>query len=449
MKTHTEPERTTAPAAEAAPPAPVPQGLRLAPPPFQLKASGTATASPAPRPEPGRYFHAHFPIQRQEAPAEAAIGLDPETEAMLAALTGPDLTPPAFEVIAATTQAQNSAGELTDRIAQLWRRQRIQVDAAARMVAEGDPRRGAPHATQSNSALDPEALQPQWVVYIGAWNYRGRSSDLEDVRQHLRRGSPIQQALRGSYDRVINVVNPTADQMGTQIFDAILALHAASSEGQVAELTVYFEGHGGADGIAGVDWSDLTFEDMRTYARLARDFDIHMTYILDTCNIGSMVNFAQAEETSDLAAQLEGQGAAADPALQQHLESIRTLGQQTFLIGRAINLIYSWRGSLGDSRQHDRIRSCYQIITEALQQLRTHLQSDEVYLSGEAIDHIETLIEPLQAVIDGLGDRPRNRGEMNRLRRRIAPLVDFLNDSVNQSLRFLRRRIQAADQPPA
>ncbi|MEM7371807.1 MAG: hypothetical protein AAF587_24540 [Bacteroidota bacterium] len=388
-------------------------------------------------------IHAHIPLQRQAVTEEEEedIQLDSETESMLDEVVGESVTPPSFEVIAATTQAENSTGELTERITQLWRRKKMRVDDAARHIANSDPKRGDPHAMHSGEAVESDLVTKRWAIYLGAWNYKGSSSDLPDIRDHLQKGSPFRKALDGSYDKVIIVKNPTADQMNSGVMNAIIDFFPQLQQGNVGELTVYFEGHGGAEGITGVDWSNMSFEDMRSLGQLARDFDIHLTYILDTCNIGSLVNYAQGEQLGDLDEQISERTGPEQDMLEQNRKSIRDIGRATYGIGRGINLMYWWRKELKNPDERARIDSYFDILKTSATNLQTHLNSGAAWLTGEAIDHIESLMEPLQKQINAADGKRINRRILNRLRKKMNPLVDFLNDAIQDSLFSLRERM--------
>lgn len=384
--------------------------------------------------------HSHIPIQRQKSNELEEEESDSEAPDLLEEVDIDTVSPPSYEVIAATTQVENSQGELTERVTNLWRRKKMRVDDAARHVANNDPQKGDPYAMHSGEAVDEDQVGARWAIYLGAWNYRG-GTDLTDIRDHLKKGSPFRKALDGSYDNVVIVRNPTADQMNTRIMDTIIDLFPKLQQGNIGELTVYFEGHGGAEGLAGVDWANLTFEDMQSLGRFARDFGIHLTYILDTCNIGSLVNYAQGEQVGDLSDQISELSGPEQKTLEEHRASIKDVGTASYGIGRAINLIYWWRKELRNPDERGRIDSYFEILKTSVNNLRTHIHSNAAWLSGEAIDHIDSLLAPLQEQIDKADGRRISRRIMNRLRKPAAPLIDFLNDTIQDSLEFLRERV--------
>ena len=189
-----------------------------------------------------------FVIQKLDSEDETEEATLPEDiTTLLDEIAPPPPDVPTFEAIGVDV-GFNSAGELTERITRLWQRQRLSVGEAARRVAEEDER-----ITSSEEDSERPNYDFQWAIYFGAADYTVSWGDLSDVAEHLRRGSPFRSALEGSYDRVINVANPTGAEIEARIRETLAEMNLHALEiGGIGELLVYYEGHGGAGGGASV-----------------------------------------------------------------------------------------------------------------------------------------------------------------------------------------------------
>ena len=263
-------------------------------------------------------------LSRQEtededvAPASEVPRLDPALEAMLTDLF-PETQAESFEVISGSTGAQSTSGELTASALRLWRREHIPLDEAYRRSADRSlGPRAQPIAPTRGGTEGSATPTTRWGLLLGAWDYQnvmGRSDDrvqipgsppdrpsgnLNDIRRMLRDGSPFSRAAAASYDNHRQIENPTANQMSSAVLEATYQLAAGLAPGQTGHLTVNFQGHGGGGAIEGVDGQVLTRTDLRFLATHAAENGVHITYVLDTCNAGSVALLATNEQMVDV-----------------------------------------------------------------------------------------------------------------------------------------------------
>jgi hypothetical protein len=362
--------------------------------------------------------------------------LDAELDALLDQIFGQAPEIPAFEAITSTTAGEYSRGELESEIERLWRRERISFTQAARQTAQNNtPRRRGPRATQSAELQPSVPYAKRWAVNLFAADYQGRS-DLPDVSDLMRRGSPFQRSLAAEFTRVIPVRNPTASEMQSQIFDAIHDLWLSLEENQIGELVITFSGHGGNGSISGVDWEELSPQDLSNMAEMARDFNIHVIYVLDTCRAGILAGFAQAAAVSDLQERSENLSESQQASIQVQINGIKGLGRFGAQIsGYAIRV-----GDAARDNSRHRTTENYLTLFNSLSELfdkvsdfGEHIQQDNPFLEG--ISNLATLREQqsdlLLAIIVAYNG---NRSSVNQALRSTAVLLDELNDSINRAI---------------
>ena len=378
-------------------------------------------------------------IAESDAEAEASAEpdvLDEELDRILeeAGFSADAPQAPTFEAITSTTAGEFSRGELESEIQRLWRREHLTFTEAARTAAQentiGD--RG-PRAAQSPDMPAAVPYGQRWSVNLFAADYQ-QWSDLPDIARLMRQGSPFNRALAEEFDNVIPVRNPTTSQMGDAIFNAILGLSAAMNEGELGELIVTFSGHGGNGAISGVDGESLEVSDLRSYARVAQDFNIHMVYILDTCRAGILANFAQAEAMGEIAEGIDDLPEGQQQGAQQSFDVMRTMG-------RHIAQISGFSIFVGDTQRafrRQRTTANFQALFERLTQLGERVVRSQQFLDSDAaagIPNLEQLREQhmdlrwaLIAAMDG------NRGAGNRALRASAVLLDSMGDALNNMI---------------
>ncbi len=106
--------------------------------------------------------------------------------------------------------------------------------------------------------------------------------------------------MAAEFSKVIQVDDPTANEMKSQIWDTIWSLSGNLTSLQIGELVVFFTGHGRPTGIMGVDNEVVTQEELRDLAHFGEDWGVHLVYILDTCRAGNLVGLGQEEALGDV-----------------------------------------------------------------------------------------------------------------------------------------------------
>jgi len=205
---------------------------------------------------------------------------------------------PTYEVITGTTAAENSRSEMSFRAEPRWRQRTVEFDEGVRRDAQRRHRRDEPHPTQSPAAPEQQrlAMTPNWGLMLAVNNYE-RWHDLPQVRRFLRAGSSFRRSFGVGLDHVEPPPrDPTGQEMHNAIFNAIWAMSMQVRPDDVGHLVIYISGHGGSNGVFGSDDREgpsVTEPDLRRYADLAREQNIHVTYIIESCKIGLMVTHAQ------------------------------------------------------------------------------------------------------------------------------------------------------------
>ncbi|MEM7655016.1 MAG: caspase family protein [Bacteroidota bacterium] len=372
-------------------------------------------------------------IQREE---EAEQSQTPEREEA-----------PAFEAITGTTTTENSFGNFGADIARLWRREQLSFSDAARAVADRDPRRGRPDATQSPETEQQSSFSPRWALVLVAWDYQ-RWGDVPQIRRYLRRGSPFQTAVSEEYSIVRNVENPSAAGIEAQIRQAITDMEPHLQSSQTAELMVYYTGHGGSAGISGVDENSVPPETLQTLAREAGQQGIHITYIFDSCNIGEIVSFAQEDAIGDLREQVNQAPADRRTRLSTRLDQIETLRQSTHRASELIGGLYDLRRQLRTENGQAAAKSIAEDLDGVLSQLGDQVAPFQqnpapLHEDNEALRDFQfMLLEPMITSIL-IQEKRVTRSRINLLRRQMAPRLDFLNDLIREAMGQIQQELQA------
>jgi hypothetical protein len=392
-------------------------------------------------------------IQRQEEPPRAA---DPSASAR------PQV--PEFEAITGTTQAQNSFGNLGDAITRLWQREHLSFIDSAREVASREPTNHLPRATQSAPVEASRTYQPRHAVVMVAWNYN-HWGDVPQIRRYLREGSQFQDALRGEFAAVNNFENPTGSGIETNIQNSIQALARQVTPGQIGELLVYLTGHGGSGGIYGIDEVGVSPARLRELAHEASRANVHITYIIDSCNIGEIVNLAQEDTLSALGVSVEAAPEAQREQYRLRFAALRDIRTDIQAIGDQVHNLYDSRRTLGNAATQTAARGFAGHLSNALSRL-----SDDLLVYGRAANvstfdlgmrilepSVESYLLSIPPVITrgrrtpGIGDTITTQ-KVNQLRTQLAPIIDLANDLIRTGVQQLRNELRpnagAAQTPP-
>jgi len=257
--------------------------------------------------------------------------LDAELDAILAKIPSPPQVP-AFEAITSTTAGEYSVTEWEEAMQRNWRRDRLTFTQTARRVA-GTEEANRPVSTEGPRVTPPVPYAKRWTLNLIANNYH-RGKRLQHVNNFLKKGSPFEQAQAAESDRVINVQDPTGEMMRSNIIDAIFGLFAALPEGQIGELVVYFSGHGINGVINGVDWGFLSPGDLESLANFARDWNVHIVYILDSCRAGGFVILSQGAAIKEAEKRFKKLPADQQQILRQKANAARALVSGTYAINQ-------------------------------------------------------------------------------------------------------------------
>ena len=357
---------------------------------------------------------------------------------------------PSHEVIATTTAAENSRGETPANANVAWNRRQLDFEAAAREDAarEEPAQEGAPHATQSPAAPEEEREQmtPNWGLAILIANYN-HWTDLPQVARMLREGSGFQDAMASASDRVINRPDRTGQQMYDDIFSTIWDLSMAVEQGHVAHLTVYVSGHGGSDGVFGIDERDgpsLTPDLITRLGRMGAEHNVHVTFIIDSCNIGLVATHAQANMSRDLEEDIDDNRTDA-AQLRQRLSAARDIGRFGFGMSRALLELYD-RRPLRTAADRTAGARFYQQYQTALAGLEEYLGGD--HPGAPDLANVQSRIGRARSTFDRVADQVNNNN-MQTLRTATAPLLDAINDAINANLVSVREQLGTDANPHA
>lgn len=382
--------------------------------------------------------------------------LDPETEQMLNRLF-PRQQAATYEVIGGSTGAQSignkSGGELTTGALVLWRREHINLDDAYRQSADRSHGRGGNTVEPTRGGGAGTAAGEHWGMLFAAWDYRNRQGratgeidipgvealarlgNLADVRSMVRRGSPYRRAAEASYDRHDIVENPSASEMFNRVLDAINELDRAGG----GQLTVNFQGHGGRGAIDGVDGEVIDRTTLLTLGRMASEQGVHLTFILDTCNVGSAALLAENQEMVNVTEASEHTSPQTQAAIRAMGRPLRTLMD----IGLRLN-------DLATDLRSQRVRNNAERVMarETMTRARTILSElTELSQSHPEISGLVNLriraLSPDIAFLVLLGRPSVRRRDLLRARESLAPLLDELNFVMDTGVAGLQAIVEA------
>ncbi|MCU0444718.1 MAG: hypothetical protein MUE85_07340 [Microscillaceae bacterium] len=394
------------------------------------------------------------PIQREEEPRPAT--------------PNPPARPqvPEFEAITGTTQAQNSFGDLGDAITRLWHREHLSFIDSAREVASRPATGRMPRATQSLPIEQSRTYQPRHALVMVAWDYTSWK-DVPQIRRYLRQGSRFQEALRGEFATVSNHENPTGNNIVSHIQTSIQALSHQVSPGQTGELLVYLTGHGGSGGIYGVDQVGVTPARLRELTQEAARANVHITYIIDSCNIGEIVNLAQQDSLNAMSASVEAAPEARRAQFRERFQALRDIRTDVHAIGDQAHNLYDSRRTLHTTQSQANARIFAGHLSNALSRL-----ADDLLVYGRvanvstfdlgmrllepSVDSYLLSIEPVRQRgrrVAGIGDTITAQ-KVNELRNRLAPIIDMANDLIRTGIQQLQTDMRSASSstqapPPA
>lgn len=250
-----------------------------------------------------------------------------------------------------------------------------------------------------------------------------------DILRLTRKGSPFLKSQAAESNRVLNVKNPTAEVMRTQISEAIFDLHGTLEAGEIGELVVYFSGHGSSGNMSGINWKVVTRRQMLKLANLARDFNIHMVYILDTCRGGPLTNTARVMAVDDIHRGYKL------PVKQW--STLRGLGNFGYQLMNFTLSLGSWVRHYFKRRSTKRFRALFDRLTavcKLVSKLGNHLRKDD-----QALNKLPelSLLKRLQSKTSMtlLYAYEGTRGTIRKAMRNIARLIDALNDTVNRLIK--------------
>ena len=387
-------------------------------------------------------------IQRDE---ESEEGLSPEVEALLnqIGIRETEEAPPMTAIVAATG-AELSSGTLEEDIERLWRRQRIPFVQAARMAASRDYSASRDsdeaHAMASPDVSPEQGYALKWALSMYAYDYQ-TNRDIPEIQRLLYQGSPFQQSLAADTDHIIRVRNPTANDITTQIGEAIWALALALPENQIGELVVHFSGHGGEGGILGVDGESVSRDTLTSYAQLASEQSVHITYVIDACLTGDLVQTAITQASNRLAPSLRD---LPEETIRPQYDAYRVLHTQSTQLGRtSTDLIYASRAARR-SRATDDQRRWFQ---NSLDRMRTQLESLATSLASVQTDLIPDFftIQLYQRLLTTLfgQELESNPRRVLRIMHMMGSLLDTINESTLAIYTDIERLIEEHQQTSA
>jgi hypothetical protein len=361
-------------------------------------------------------------LQRQDV---GTAELSDETAALLDRIFGRPPEVEGYEAIVGAESEQGSTGELTRRADALWRRRRIDFAEAFRQAA--GQRGRAPVSSQT--AASNRSYEQRWGLILPV------TRDVAGVDEHLIPGSPFQQALRGSFTRVLPTRrNPSRPEMLSRIANGIHDLWLALSSGGVGQLVVNFQGHGDAGGIFGADGSILRIWDLDSLGRRAAALRVHLVLILDACDSGPLIGTSQ--EAQLLAALRQTRGQASGRGTPRWALA----GPGRVLLNAGWNARVSLR-SIAEGRDANSLRTMRSSVSEmreaarALGRLGT--QSAAVERLQEAMLILDTYAASSAAATRG---RRIEQGWVDILLRPAANMLDASNDLIVLLLRDVTRR---------
>lgn len=408
-------------------------------------------------------------VQRQEQTGETETGssvaevpqLDPELARQLRELF-PDPVAGTYEVIGGSTGAQSTSGQLTEGALETWRRERIDLDEAYRRSADRSHLRGGRAVYPTRGGGESSGHGVRWGLLLAAWDYQNRQgrptsevgippnpgvaaprreTNLYGIQAMLRQGSPYRVAAEASYEHHRIVENPTAIQMDGAIVEEIYALAIAGG----GQLTVNFQGHGGRGRIVGVNGGVLDRNRFRRLGEMASRQGVHLTFVLDTCNVGSAALLAENSEMFEV-----GQDADDLPAeVQAEMQRIgRPLCRLTRLGLRLNDLAMDLRwAKVRTTRERQETVETLVAVRAKLKKISEFCQNHPEMIGAAEL--------PLLAITPDLefrlllDDDSFTRRQARDARELLAPLLDRLNEVIGTGVDRLRALTEARDRRPA
>lgn len=386
--------------------------------------------------------------QDQAAETEADVPqLDPALARHLRELF-PDQDAGTYQVVGGSTGAQSTSGELTAGALATWQHEQIDFEEAYRRSADRSHPDGERAVEPTRGGGSSSVRGVRWGLLFAVWDYhnlQGRptneldipgasaprpASNLSDVRAMLQEGSPYRTAAEATYDHHRVVENPTATEMSSNILDEIVAVSRAGG----GRLTVNFQGHGGRGSIEGVDGDVLDRRTLRMLGEMASEQGVHLTFVLDTCNVGSAALLAENTEMANL---IEG----ADDLPPEALAELRSIGEplvQLTQLGLRLNdLAVDLRWvEVGTAEQRQETRATLEAARAALEDLSAHCRDHPEIIGGPELRMLAIPPEiEFRLLLDAASfTRAQARGS----RELLAPLLDRLNEVLSDGVDRLR-----------
>lgn len=356
---------------------------------------------------------------------------------------------PTYEVIAGSTGAETSRGEVETRAEDLWTRRRVALTEGARQAASSPPASDQTIPTQSPE-MPVASGQPydlRWSISYFAWDYQS-SNDLPDIRDMLRARSPFRRALDGEFSNTIEVENPTAEDIVSRTQQTLVQMMMVElDEGQIGELVVTFSGHGSNGAMVGVDEQHVEPFQLTEIGELARRNGIHVVFIMDMCYAGRAVSAAQETAATELRDRVD-----AMPGDQSTLlDAMDVVDDLVFDLHEVNNGAFH----LADAnRNHGGVPATFHsVVVTRMNELNSplsHMGPNLNRLAG-LVDFVgsDELMNVLQhhQTADVYGDpavMPSNQGAVTTSLRHVADLVDVTNDVVNRIIQQVNARVNAA-----
>ncbi|MGB3716830.1 MAG: hypothetical protein WA996_20620 [Candidatus Promineifilaceae bacterium] len=354
---------------------------------------------------------------------------------------------PPVEVISGTTAAEGSGGGIEGEIERLWRREKLTFTKAARKAARKQTGRRRSVSTQSPHIKPSKAYGKRWSLNLLAADYKGKKADLMDILRLTRKGSPFQKSQAAESNKVLDVKNPTAEEMRTQISEAIFGLHGKLDAGEIGELVVYFAGHGSSGTFSGINWEVVTKKQLASLANLARDFNIHMVYVLDTCRGGPLTHIGRMAAVGDIekrGAQLPGK---LQKAFDERYNLMAALGNLGYRISVTTLPLGDWVRHYWKRPSDKRFRPVIKalaLVHKQVSKLGQHLAKDDPVLKKlPELPRLKKLQSRTSMAL--LRAFEGTRRLIKKATRNIAWLIDGLNDVVNRLIKGLYKASKGAN----
>ncbi len=345
-----------------------------------------------------------------------------------------------LEMISATQSSDTRAeGFFTRRICALMgQHQGLRfVDAARRVArrnsgADGDlPARSGQNLPDFDVATGRLPLRFALVLANAAYP----RSPLPDVAADTAPGGRLRVALARDYGAELRILHDQGGRaMRGAVRRAIESLSGRLVDGQLGELLVNFQGHGGPSGFVGVDGQSLNLLHLQGLANIARRSRVQLIVVSDACQQGAGTALAQLDQNRALRERVRAAGglpAAERRELMRTLEGCRPLirlaGAASQPLARLQHIAEGQRSGAERDAEYARLGRALGPFREALRRdtaLRRALRTDLDMVVGQPC----------------LGDRfpLRSRATLRDFCARFNGLLDRLNEAVAE----LQERVQ-------